>query len=431
MNEIRKKLTSKLKHKATHNSFWIVSESAVSVGITAVITILSARYLGAADYGILNYGLTLATLFLAIMKLGLDSIAVNELIKNRKKEGEVLGTSLVLRVLASVISIVSIAVLLMIINAGQTVLIIVALIQSVVLIFQAFYIFDYWFQSHLLSKYVSIAKIAATLLMSIYGVYLLLTDKGVVWFSVSTVLISVIVAILLVIFYFKQGGQPLKYSSNTAKYLLSKSHHFIIANIMSLIYVQIDKVMIGNMLDEVQLGLYSAAVMACGAWSFLPHAITTSMRPVILSLYQKSKRDFMRRLKQLYFMIFWISMVFSAMLALTAPWLIPFLFGGEYVDSVLIVQVMVWAMPFSFLGMARGIWIVAEDKNKYVKYYLFVGVVVNIVLNMILIPRMGILGAAVSTLVTELSSCLAAPLFFRATRAHPKIVVEAIRYNLK
>ena len=431
MTQLHKKISSKLNHKATRNSFWIISESAVSVGITAVITILSARYLGAADYGILNYGLTLATLFLAIMKLGLDSIAVNELIKDRKKEGDILGTSLALRVVASLVSIVAIAVLLMIVNAGQTVLIVVALIQSIVLIFQAFYIFDYWFQSRLLSKYVSIAKIAATLLMSIYGVYLLLTNKGVIWFSVSTVLTSVIVAALLLIFYFKQGGQPLQYSASTAKYLLSKSHHFIIANIMSLVYVQIDKVMIGNMIDEVQLGLYSAAVMACGAWSFLPNAITTSMRPVILGLYQKSKKDFMRRLKQLYFMIFWISMAISAVLALSAPWIIPLLFGNEYVDSVLIVQVMIWAMPFSFLGMARSVWIVAEDKNKYVKYYLFVGVVVNIVLNILLIPNIGILGAAISTLTTELVTCLAAPLFFRGTRAHPMIVIEAILYKLK
>ena len=77
------------------------------------------------------------------------------------------------------------------------------------------------------------------------------------------------------------------------------------------------------------------------------------------------------------------------------------------------------------IGTARGIWIVTENKNKYVKYYLIYGVVVNAILNVLLIPRMGICGAAVATLVTQIVTSIIAPLFYKETRIHTKYVVDA------
>ena len=64
-------------------------------------------------------------------------------------------------------------------------------------------------------------------------------------------------------------------------------------------------------------------------------------------------------------------------------------------------------------------------KNKYVKYYLAIGVVVNLVLNLLLIPTIGIEGAALATLITQITTSLIGPLFFKETRVHTKIVWES------
>lgn len=412
--------------KSLSNSIWILSERFVSIGISTIIMILSARYLGAESFGILSYGLTFVALFTAVMKLGLDSIMVNELIDQKKRQGEFLGTSIVLRILASLLSIVAIGILLVVLNGSQPLVVLIGVIQAIILLFQAGHILDFWFQSNLASKYVSIAKIIATVTTSLYGVYLLVTGKGVVWFAFSTVLTGLVVAVILWVFYKRQKGPQLRYSPSAAKYLLSKSHHFIAANIISLVYVQIDKIMIANMINEQQLGIYSVAMMLCTAWIFFPDAIITSLRPGIVRAKAENEELYLYKLKRLYFIIFWVSVIVAGLIAVSAPMLVPFLFGSEYVSAIIIVQVAVWFAPLSVLGVARNIWLVSEGLQKYAKYILFFGVVMNISLNIILIPTFGIMGAAMSTVITELVTSFIAPIFFKKTRIHTSILIGGL-----
>ena len=425
-------ILGKLYHsKTARNSVWIIGERIFSAGIIALITILAARYLGAEQYGILNYGLTLTTMFTAVMKLGIDSIIVNELLNHKSKQGELLGTSIALRIGSSLLSIFAITLLLLVMNKDNPILIMVAIIQSLVLIFQAGTVLDYWFQSKLISKYVSIAKVVATIITSLYSFYLLATGKGLVWFAFSTVLTAIIVFIVMALLYFRQGGPPLKVSRNSAKYLLSKSHHFIIANIMSVIYVQIDKLMVSNMLDDTQLGFYSAAILLSTAWFFLPAAVLTSIQPSVFSAKQLSKRLYLRKLKQMYFILFWICVAFCLLLTIIAPVLIPILFGNDYDTSISVMQIAIWHVPLAILGLARNVWIVSENKGYLVKYILLTGVVVNISANLIMIPQFGIIGAAITTLITEFFVCLVAPLLFKQTRVHTKLLLEALVYKIE
>lgn len=417
------------KSGAARNSVWIISERILSVGITTIVTILSARYLGVENYGILSYGLTLTTLFTAIVKLGIDSIIVNELINNKSRQGEFLGTSIVLRFAASLLSILSIGLLLLILNGDQPLLIVVAMVQSVLLIFQSAYVLDHWFQSQLKSKFVSIAKVSATVATAGYSMYLLLSGKSVVWFAVSTVLAGLVIATVLYVFYRKQGGQKLLFSVSAAKYLLSKSHHFILASVMILIYAQVNKVMLGNISGNAELGLYSAAMMFSMAWAFLPESIITSMRPSIVYAKAKSNTLYMRRLKQLYFIVFWMCAVAAAILTLSAP-LVVLLLGHEFSGSIVVLQIAVWSVPFAMLGVARSVWVVCEEKYKYPKYYLVCGAIVSVIANITLIPLFGAIGAAISTVITEIAVCLVAPVLFKETRVHTKIALEAIIYKL-
>lgn len=411
------------------NGFWIISERIISTGITVAITLIAARYLGAVNYGILSYGLTLATIFTGLMKLGIDSIIVNELINNSQKQGSLLGTSIILRVVSSIFSILSIGLIAYALNSNDEVLVLVSVVQALILLFQAIHILDYWFQSQLKSKYVSIAKIVATAISAIYSIYILVIVESVVWFAASTMLAALVIALLLYVFYRMQGGDRLSWSWTDGQYILAKSYHFIIANVIAMMYVQIDKLMVGSMIGIAELGVYSAALLFCTAWVFLPDSIITSMRPSILSARLKSSSLYLRRLKQLYFVIFWLSIVVSITIALLAPLLIGHLFGKAYAQGILVLQIAIWYVPLSVLGIARNIWLVAEDKGNYAKYILGFGLIVNIALNLILLPRIGILGAAITTVLTELITCFVAPLMFKETRIHNKILLDALAFR--
>ena len=97
--------------------------------------------------------------------------------------------------------------------------------------------------------------------------------------------------------------------------------------------------------------------------------------------------------------------------------------------AVSTLQIAIWVETFSMIGTARGIWILCEDKNKYIKYYLAIGVVVNLALNMLLIPVWGIEGAAFATLITQITTSIISPMFFPETRIHTKIVFEAFYFK--
>ena len=107
-------------------------------------------------------------------------------------------------------------------------------------------------------------------------------------------------------------------------------------------------------------------------------------------------------------------------------WIVLLMYGNEYLPATSSLQISAWYTMFAMLGTARGIWIVCENKAKYVKYYLGIGAVLNIILNYLLIPAYGPGGAAAATLITQIFTAVFAPALFKDTRIYTKYVFEAL-----
>lgn len=418
-----------LNKKTVKNSFWIIGERVFQVVLSFIITTISARLLGTSNYGILNYGVSFVTFFTALSKLGFDSIIVNELIARPKDEGLIIGTSIVFRIVSSLISILLILIITFVLNSKSELIIIVTLLQSLVLLFQATHILDYWFQSKLLSKYVSIAKAVSYLIVSAYKLFLLVCNFGVKWFALSTVFDSLIISIFLIIFYNKKANIKFAFNYKVGIELLKKSYHFIFSGIMVIIYTQIDKLMIGNMLSTSFVGIYSAALTVISAFSFVPEAIIISARPVIYNAKKKNEKEYYHRLKQTFAIVFYLCVLFSVAVMFFSKTIINILYGKQYFDAIKSLNVLIWTLPFSQLGVARGIWIVSEGLNKYTKKYLIWGAIINIILNYMLIKSIGIIGAAIATLITEIFTCLISPIFYKKTKNFTKIVFDSILFK--
>ena len=180
------RLKSITSHASVKNSFWIISERVIQMILSFIIAMITARYLGPTNYGILNYGASFVTFFASITKLGIDAIIVNELINNKTLEGKILGSSLFLRFISSILSIISILLLIIVLKPGSKIILITTMLQSIALIFQALCLLDYWFQSKLQSKFVSIAKSCAYVVVSIYKILLLVKKADIAWFAFSS-----------------------------------------------------------------------------------------------------------------------------------------------------------------------------------------------------------------------------------------------------
>ena len=430
MSSIKEKFNNILSNRVVKNANWMIAEQAVQMLVSLVIGMLTARYLGPSNYGVINYCVAYVSFFTAIAGLGIEAIVVKELVANPEREAEIIGSSILLRTVAGLLSIVATLLILFFVDNGDPLILTVGFLQSLVLVFRAFEIFDFWFQSKLESKYSSILKSISYVLVAIYKVFILATGKSVVWFAFSTSLDFLIIAILLTFAYFKHGGKSLRISKEISKDLLSQGYHFIISNLIITIYGQMDRVMIKHFIGEREVGLYSAAIMICTYWQLVPTAIINSVRPVIMEAKaQGDEKLYKHRLSQLYISLTWLGIAVSVVISILAKYIMLIAYGKEYLEASSALVIAIWFTTFSTLGVARGNWLVCENKNKYAKWFVLLGAIVNLILNAILIPIMGIEGAAIATLITQIVVCYVGPALFKETRENAVDMLKAVIFK--
>lgn len=383
------------------NAKWIVACRIAQSAIQLVIGMISARYLGPSNYGLINYAASIVAFALPLMRLGFNATLVHELIEAPKKEGEILGTSLLLNFLSSLLCILGVTAFVTVVNAGDNTTILVCILYSISLIFSALEMIQYWFQYKLKSKYSSVVMLIAYVLASLYKVFLLLTGKSVYWFALVNCFDYAIISLLLLAIYFKIGKARLSFSFSLAKAMLSKSKHYILSGIMVVAFQTTDHIMLLNMIDEKENGYYTAAITAAGVVQFVYTAIIDSYRPLILSNKKENSGDYKKNISSLYSIIVYLALAQSAAFFVLAKPIITVLYGSNYMPSVSVIRILVWYVAFSYMGSVRNIWILAEQKQKYLWIINLSGAIINVILNLFLIPVLGARGAAIASLLTQ------------------------------
>lgn len=389
------------QNKIIKNASWIIGCKVAQSLIGLVISMLTARYLGPSNFGIINYAASLATFAVPIMQLGLTNIMVQEMVNSPEKEGEILGTSILMSSLSAVACIFGLFSFVSFLNADESVTIIVCVLYSTMLLFQALELTQYWFQANYLSKYTSIASFCAYVVVAGYKIFLLTSHKNVYWFAMANSFDYLLIAVSIYLIYRKKGGQKFKFSIKTAKRLFAKSHYYIVSSMMVVVFAQIDRVMIKNMLGNSEVGFYSAALTCAGLASFVFAALIDSFRPSIFEAQKQKNELFEKRMSLLYCIIIYSSLLFSLFVALLAPLIVRILYGEAYMPAAETLRYAVWFTTFSYLGAVRNIWILAENKQKYLWIVNLSGALCNIALNLLFIPYLGIVGAAIASVITQ------------------------------
>lgn len=424
-----------VKSKFAKNTFWIMLSHVYQVAINFVVSVLSVRYLGPSNYGLINYAASFASLFTAFCTLGLDEVMVNELITKPQKQGKLLGSAIVLRICSSVFSVLTICLIVFVLNPGESMTVLVTAIYSCGLVMQSLEVIKFFYQQRLMSKVTSLLTVFVRTVVAIYKIFLLISNKDVIWFAASNVVDHGIFGLLLVLCYchHKDTHQELRYEGSLAKDLLTKSHHFILSGLMVALYGQMDKIMLKHLMDETQVGFYSVATTVNNYWPFILTAIIGSARPVIIELYSLDKALFEKRLTQLYSAIIGISVFAAVGISAFAEPIVQILYGDEYMSSVAALRIVTWSTAFSYLGVARSIWTVPNGQQRFEKYLAAIGALCNATLNYLMIPIWGICGAAVATLATQIVTNFFSGFFFYPLRENLKLILRAmdIRQMLK
>lgn len=414
-------------NKIVKNAGWLVGEKVVQMLISLVVSLLTARYLGPSNYGLINYASSFTTFFAAFCTLGINSLLVKELVDNPEKEGQVLGTSLVLKGIASLLSALMIVALVNIVDRDEPTTILVVALCSLGLVFNVFNTFNYWFQRHLKSKFTAIAALVAYISTAIYRVVLMVTGSDVTLFALATSVDYLVLAVVLFACYRKCEGPRLGFSWEYGKSLLSRSKHFILSGLMVTIYGQTDKLMLKQMLDITETGFYATATTINNMWCFVLLAIIDSLYPSIMEAHKVGdEHQFRKKNRQLYALVFYISIAAAVAFNIFAELVIWMLYGEAYMPAAMPLRIVSWYTAFSYLGVARNAWIVSKGHQKHLFKIYVTAAISNVVLNFALIPIWGGSGAAVASLVAQILTGFVVPFFIKDLRENAVMMWEAI-----
>lgn len=419
--------------KILANISWLFLDKIFRVGLNFAITVLIARYLGAQNFGLWNYVIAFVALFSILSSLGLDSIVTRNLVKEEGLKEEILGAAFILKLSGASLALILSVITIFFLRPEEQLTFYLVLITATSLLFQSFDVIDYFFQSKLQSKFVVYSRNAAFLLSA--GVkFAILYFKGpLILFVVATLFEVVLTAVFLIIVYRRGGGSVLQWKVKipVVKKLFLDSYPLALAVMVILIYMRTDQIMLGSMIGDKAVGIFSAAVRLSEAWYFIPSVITNSILPALIRVKEIDQDIYLKKLQQSFKIMAVLGISTAIIISFLAAPIIKTLYGPEFEEAAAILAVHTWTSVFVFLGFASGNWFVVENLQKYVFYRTLAGAVINVSLNFFLIPIYGGLGAAFATLISQfvasyffnLFNSKTYPVFIMQTKALVQVVI--------
>ncbi|MDO4197483.1 MAG: flippase [Erysipelotrichaceae bacterium] len=414
-----------MNNKVTVNAFWIMFGRVFQLGLTFITSMLITRYLGPADYGKMNYVYSYIQLFIPLAALGMNDIVVKELVDHKDDNDKILGTILVSRICSSLICMFCSVMIVSSLNS-EPIYRTIAILQSFALMFQSFECLMYFYQSKLLSRKSGTIYALAYILTAVYRLAGIFLKSSVYWFSFGLALDFIVLGVLLLAVYLKDGYK-LKFSFETFKYLFSKSYHYMFAGLLVVLYGKVtDTLLLGRMIDEEAVGYYSAAYMLVNAWPFVLTAIIDSLNPIIVETHQENHELYLKKIKQLYAIIFYVSIVAAIAIGVLAKFIITILYGSAYEASITPLRILSWSTAFAYLGVARTSWMQCENKTKYETLISLIGAICSICLNFVLIRYLGIIGASIAAVLTQFIANFVFLFFVKDLRENAMLIGDAI-----
>ena len=401
------------------NTGWLFADRLLRMGVGLFVGIWIARYLGVKQFGIFSYASAFVSLFLSVSTLGLPSLVIRTLTEEKEEKNRVLGTTFYLQLLGGFLALILSVIIISTLEVNNQLMVNMVVVLGVVGIFQSFDTIDLWFQYKVKSKYPVFARNIAFAIVSVVKIILISLHAPLIAFAWA-VLAEVIIGKISLIFFYKLNGHSIwmwRWSSSLAQKLLRESWPLILSGITIMIYMKIDQIMLGNMMGDKAVGLYSAAVRVSEVFYFIPTAITTSIAP---SIYSSQNNDselvFTKKMSQLLRLLCFGAFLIILPMSFFSNQIILFLFGAEFHSAGIILAVHIWATLFVFMGVGTSLWFISQGLSHLSFIMTLIGAILNVILNFILIPHYSGLGAAIATVVAYAIAAFLANYILAKTR---------------
>lgn len=379
------------------NMVWLVANRVITklAGLFALGYV--AAHLDTEKYGILAYALLLTGMFNAVANMGLDGIVIRELVKAPERDLEILGSGFGLRLLGALGAFLLVVGVAAIDGENRQLLPIFAL-TGAVFFAQAFEVADLWFQKNIESKFPVIGRTAAVLVGAAIKFTLVKYRAPLTWFAAACLLEAVLNACAVLLVYRLRGKSPLrwKFQRALASLMIRDSWPLILSGLLVALYMRLEQILVRSLLGYKSLGVYNAAANITDAWGFLPAFLLGSIYPLMVEEHRRSRERFAERMQTVFDLLTGLGYAVAAGVALLAPWIIPLIFGERYVQAIPVLVIQSLGAPIFFSGAVRAQFFLFENINIYHTLTASMGIALNVTLAVLLLPRLGLPGAAVA-----------------------------------
>jgi len=411
------------------NTGWLLFEKILRLGMGLFVGVWIARYLGPQRFGLLSYALAFVALFGPLAGLGIEGVVVRELVRRPAARPGILGTAFVLRLTAGLLAWGLLALIAQVVSLPAPAALTLILIIGAAFVFQALgEVIDLDFRARVASRSAVLAKSLAFLLICGVQVVLISRQAPLPAFALTYTAELALAAGFLVWVYLHEKNGLRQWRVNREQILafLRDCWPLVLSSIAILVYLRIDQIMLGSMLGQEAVGLYAAAARISEAWYFVPVAIVQSVFPAIIRAREKGGGGYMRNFQALLSGLALLSYLVALPVSLLAPWLMATIFGATYAPAAPVLTIHIWAGLFVALNNAQGAWHIAEGLERLTFLRSLQGAIANVLLNLFLIPRYGITGAAVATVMSYAIAVLFSNLLRAETRRLFTMQIKAI-----
>jgi PST family polysaccharide transporter len=417
--------------KIISNTSWLLAERVLRMAVGFFMLAWMARYLGAEQFGLLNYAIAFVAIFSTLAQLGLNHFVVRDSISEPSSKYEILGTAFFLRLISGIFSFLSGIIIIFLLRSDDPLSRTVVLIIAVTLILQEFDVIDYWFQSQVKSKYIVWARNAAFIIMTLVRIALIQTKAPLIAFACAWLAESALSTVGFLIAYQGTGQTILAWRPNwnRAKNLIKVSWPLIFSNFAIMVYIYIDQVMLGQLADARAVGIYAAAVRLSENLPFLALTMVRSVAPSIIEAKKVSEEFYYERIQKFCNLLALIFYSIAIPMTFLSTPLVVLVFGREYAPAGLILSIHIWSAIFGFLGYVKEIWIATEELTGYAFIASLVGAAINIGLNLWLIPLYQGLGAAIATVISYAFADYVMCFLYPPARKFGWVMTKALTFN--
>ncbi|RDX37212.1 flippase [Vibrio campbellii] len=410
------------------NTSWLLTEKIIRMGTNLIVLSVVSRYLGVENFGIYNYIMGLTAIFITLSTLGIDSVVVKYLVEGKHSSNSIMGSAFVIKLIGSIFSTFVLFMFVSIMDVDEYVIKFSLLVMSVSFM-QSVTIIDYYYQSIVKSKFISIISMLSLFLGCILKLVVVHNDLGINYLFYVYLIEVFIIVLLQLVCYINHGNEIKKWNVDkiVVTSLLKESLPLVFAGLLNSIYMKVDSIMIERMHGFRDVGLYTSAVRLSEVWFSIGVIICNSLFPAIVRC-KDNHELYMNRLLYLFKMLVLFSVALSFFTMLTSNYIIYYIYGEDYAQSSGILTVHIFSTLFVWLGVASGRWLISEGKPIISLQRNVLALIFNVVLNIIFIPSHGIIAAAYTSLISYFIGFYLFDLIRKDTREIFKLKTKAILF---